>query len=183
MKKTILLLALKLLLIAFCFGGCAHFSGSPGPSKAQQKLSSARASRFQSSALEREAVETSRVEVDKLVPPEREDTLVEIIWEIPEEPVDGYLIHYGVAPHALHKTIRIMVVQLETYDDPRFGKVYRYVLSDAPSNRPVYVALSSIRAQEISEKSPVFKVEPVKKKEPVLGQLPIRSRDSLEFEE
>lgn len=110
--------------------------------------------------------ETSKVAIEKL--PDKKDTTeeeqvldkVEVLWKIPENPVDGFILHYGYAKEALTRTLRLSLSDIEKYEDPQFGYVYRYVITQLLPEKPVYISLQTIEGEKISEPSEIFEVTP-----------------------
>ncbi len=109
-----------------------------------------------------EAPPSATVAIEKL--PEKQDTPqsdeIEIIWEIPSQTVDGYLLKYGFSAGELTLEKRLPLEEIERYVHPSFGPVYRYILHGIPAEKRVYVALATVQDDEISELSEVFEVTP-----------------------
>jgi hypothetical protein len=105
---------------------------------------------------------TTTIGVEKLPTPSEQEkgSQIEIIWEIPKEPVDGFVIHYGFSKDHLEKVVRLKAGEIEKYEDPKFGFVYRYKLKDIPKNKSVFVALATFQGGVTSELSEVFPVTP-----------------------
>ena len=76
---------------------------------------------------------------------------VELVWEIPVEPVTKYHLYFGDTPEtlALHRTV--MVSDLERLQHERFGPVFRYVVTGLAKKCGIYV---SIEAENKAGKSP-----------------------------
>ncbi len=85
---------------------------------------------------------------------------VEILWKIPEEAADGFIMHYGFAADALTYRLRLQTSEIEQYQDPQFGPVFRYIIADLPPEKTVYISLQTIRGDVVSEPSEVFEVAP-----------------------
>ncbi|MBN8549927.1 MAG: hypothetical protein J0M12_11480 [Deltaproteobacteria bacterium] len=90
-------------------------------------------------------------------------TRVEVIWAIPKDPVDGFIIRYGYTKTELKFEEKVHGTALDRFDDPKYGFVYRYVLKNVPANTTVYVSLIAYTGNEQSAPSPVFEVAPRKK--------------------
>lgn len=105
---------------------------------------------------------TTTIDVEKLQDRSADtDTgQVEIIWEIPKEAVDAYVIQYGIQRESLDKTVRVSTAEIERYEDPQFGFVYRHVLRNVPSDKVVFVAMATIRGEIQSELSKIIEVAP-----------------------
>lgn len=89
---------------------------------------------------------------------------IEIIWQAPGDQAQAFIIRYGTNPEALSEEKRVEASEIETINDRDFGLVYRYVLKDLPPGRDIYVSISSIHGNAISEPSSIFQV---KAEEPV----------------
>lgn len=116
-----------------------------------------------------ESESTSTVEQPELNLPEstaRQDapapakSAIELVWEIPGETVEGYVIRYGLSSRNLDKEIRVNNSDLTRITDSRFGEVYHYLITDAPNDRIVYVTIAALSGGTESEPSKVFEVKP-----------------------
>lgn len=85
-------------------------------------------------------------------------TRVEVIWEIPKDPVDGYIIRYGFNRDKLEFEEKVSSSSLDRFEDPKFGFVYRHVLKNVPPEKSVFVSLTAYTGTERSAPSPVFEV-------------------------
>jgi hypothetical protein len=83
---------------------------------------------------------------------------IEIIWAIPSEPVEGYVIRYGLSRDSLSQEKRIEVAKLERFEDPQFGYVYRTTIDEAPQQN-LFVSLVAYNGTKLSAPSPVFEVK------------------------
>lgn len=81
---------------------------------------------------------------------------VQIIWAIPAEPVQGFVLHYGSDKSALTNEVVIEEKDLKRTTHPKFGEVYRHILPNVPSNQKVFVGISAYTKEGISEMSEVF---------------------------
>lgn len=95
-------------------------------------------------------------EVSNAAPPKN---YIEILWAIPEEKVDAYLIRYGYARDRLEFERKLDVTRVETVEDSAHGFVYRHLLEDIAPNKKLYVSLISVRGDKQSEPSQVLEVE------------------------
>ena len=84
---------------------------------------------------------------------------VEIVWQVPEESVDGFVLYYGYEEAALDSEVSVSVDQIEQLDDPDYGKLYRYVLEGVVPDKTVYVAIASVQGDTTSERSEVIAIE------------------------
>jgi hypothetical protein len=128
-------------------GACSFFEGNPAPIKNRRGTI---VTDEQSTA----------VPVEEVPPTPVPNSRIEIIWSIPDQPVDGFVLHYGTEPGQLSSEMKISVADLEKYQDPERGAVYRYILSNVPPNKPVYVALSSYLGDASSSMSEVQEIRP-----------------------
>ncbi|MCB0328584.1 MAG: hypothetical protein KDD70_02940 [Bdellovibrionales bacterium] len=83
---------------------------------------------------------------------------VEVLWKIPEEPVEGFVLKYGFDRQSLSEEIALGLNQIEKYDDPEFGFVYRYVLKNIPPSQKVFVRLATRTDGKLTPFSEVFEV-------------------------
>ncbi|MDC0358005.1 hypothetical protein OAO01_04245 [Oligoflexia bacterium] len=104
---------------------------------------------------------TTKVDIEKFEPnTESEASTVEIIWEIPKEPTDGFIIHYGYTKNNLEFQTRLDAEQLEKYEDPKFGFVYRHLMQEMSTEQALFFAMAAIRNDTVSELSEVFEIKP-----------------------
>jgi hypothetical protein len=82
---------------------------------------------------------------------EKTTTGIEVTWEIPSEPVDGFVIRYGEDKAKMTKEATILRSELREEQDPQYGPVYRYVLRDISSESPVYVSVAAFKGDIISD--------------------------------
>ena len=85
---------------------------------------------------------------------------IELTWKIPSEEVDGFVIHYGFDRQKLGSEIQVKVEDLEQYDHPQYGPVYRYYLENLPKTKTAYVAISALKDSYVSNPSEVFEISP-----------------------
>jgi hypothetical protein len=83
---------------------------------------------------------------------------VEVLWEIPREPVEGFIITYGVDQGSSIGRVKVRSDELTRYEDQRYGFVYHYVLKDVPADKAVRVSISAYKGAEVSEQSRVIVV-------------------------
>lgn len=107
---------------------------------------------------------TTPVEIEALKPTEKSQTKdapssVELLWQIPTQPVDGFVIKLGYSREHLDKELRVNTSNLERFEDPKHGYVYRYVLRDIPRSHPLYVSMSAFRGENVSPASEVFELQ------------------------
>ena len=83
---------------------------------------------------------------------------IEVVWAIPDEKVEGYVINYGFEANQMDRVIKLKSANLEKFEDKNYGFVFRYVLSGIPRARTVYIAISAYNGTMVSAPSKVFKV-------------------------
>lgn len=83
---------------------------------------------------------------------------IEVIWQIPEETVDGYLITYGYEPENLDQQVKLQAQSIEKFEDKHHGFVFRHVLSGIPLSKTVYISISAYNGNVVSGPSKTFKV-------------------------
>jgi len=76
---------------------------------------------------------------------------IEVTWEVPSEPVDGFVIRYGEDSTNLSKEATIFRSELREERDSQYGPVYRYILRDIPESGRVYVSVAAFKGDVISD--------------------------------
>lgn len=84
---------------------------------------------------------------------------IEILWQIPQEAVDGFVINYGFERSALNHNARVATAELQKYQDPKHGQVYRFVLANVPIDQALYVSIAAYSDDKVSRASDVFEVK------------------------
>ena len=131
-------------LLLTLLSGCSWFQESPAP----------------------EALEVTPPSAAELPPPEtlpvnpkpKTDAALELIWKIPEEPVDEYIIRYGQDPLVLKSEHRVKSSEVKSVNDSRHGEVHQYILEDVPESVSIYVSISAVKNGVESPPSKTFKV-------------------------
>lgn len=101
----------------------------------------------------------TRVPVQELEPPApAPPSQVEVVWAMPPQAVDSFVIYYGLQKQALTKQVKVNANFLEKSEDPRAGLVYRYVLEGIDPRQPVYIAVSAVNGDTESEPSAVYEL-------------------------
>jgi hypothetical protein len=86
---------------------------------------------------------------------------VELLWQIPPEPVDGFVIKYSYEDgSSMERQVKVRASELSKYEDEAYGFVYRYILKEVAAEKPVLVAISAYRGDEISSPSQVVRIDP-----------------------
>lgn len=76
---------------------------------------------------------------------------IEVTWEVPSEPVDGFVIRYGEDRNQLVKETTILISELREERDSHYGPVYRYTIRDVASDTPLYVSVAAFKGDIISD--------------------------------
>ena len=82
---------------------------------------------------------------------EKKEAGIEVTWEVPSDPVDGFVIRYGEERTNLSKEATIFRSELREERDSQYGPVYRYILRDIPSSGQVYVSVAAFKGDVISD--------------------------------
>lgn len=101
--------------------------------------------------------QTTSVPVDEFAPKPKFSN-VEVIWAVPAEAVDGFVIHYGLDQSKLDSEIKVSAESLEKVSDQEKGEVYRYVVRDLPNDRPIFVAISAYAGEKSSPLSEIREI-------------------------
>lgn len=80
----------------------------------------------------------------------------EIVWIVPGEPVDGFVIRYGPTPDSMTQEVRVQTSELRASTDPVYGQVFRYVIQGVETLPVVNVSIASYKGDQISEFSAVM---------------------------
>ncbi|MCB0309743.1 MAG: hypothetical protein KDD42_00830 [Bdellovibrionales bacterium] len=96
---------------------------------------------------------------DKLVETEDADSNIEIVWEIPEEDVDEYIIRYGYTKDSLDFVKRLVPDQIDRVEEENHGTVFHYILEGFPPQKTVYITLESVKEGSYSAPTEVFVVK------------------------
>lgn len=105
---------------------------------------------------------TTTVPVEQGIPGKKgraETNSVEIMWVVPAEPLDGYLIRYGFERDNLSYQLRVRWGDLTIQDTPSHGKVFVHLIESVPGNKTVYMTLSGIKDGELSSPTDVIEVQ------------------------
>ena len=76
---------------------------------------------------------------------------IEVTWEKPSEPVDGFVIRYGESQTALGKEKTVKLTDLKEERDSHYGPVYRYILDDVSKDATTYVSIAAFKGDVISD--------------------------------
>lgn len=81
---------------------------------------------------------------------------VEVTWEAPSEPTDGFVIRYGEDKTRLLQEVIVATSELREENDPQFGPVYRYTIKGITHDRPIFVSIAAFRGDVVSDFSDVM---------------------------
>ena len=124
---------LILIVAAFFVSLSSGCSSLFGPSKPEPGASTERRSPGESIILEKKA------------------SGVEVTWEVPSDPVDGFIIRYGHDRAQLSKEAKILISELRAERDPTHGPVYRYIIHNIAPEDPIFVSVAAFKGDTISD--------------------------------
>jgi hypothetical protein len=81
---------------------------------------------------------------------------IEVTWEVPGEPVDGFVIRYGQVRGELSKEIKVSSEDLQQESDPEYGPVYRYLIRNVAPTAPLFISIAAYKGDRISNFSEVL---------------------------
>lgn len=84
---------------------------------------------------------------------------LEVIWQIPKEKVSGYIIHYGEKVTHLENEISLKEIEIEKFQHPKHGLVYRHYIPNIKKDQKLFVAISAYNSDTVSEQSSAFEVK------------------------
>ena len=87
---------------------------------------------------------------------------IEILWQIPQKAVEGFVVKYGFSSEDLKYAVKVPAAEIEKFEHPVHGFVYRYLLEDIPEDEKVYITVSAYEGALESEPSAIFVVKPLK---------------------
>ncbi len=167
MQLRHLTVALVFCIALACLPGCNFLERNSfgllsrnEPTQNAQPHESFQSQNYQHAASSRHASkETTKVAIEprpSIAPPKKER--IEVIWEIPASPVDGYILKYGPTPENLSNSVEVQTATIEQINDPTHGKVYRYVLRNVPTEQKLFVSMASKKDGIASPFSAPFQV-------------------------
>ncbi|MBX7138222.1 MAG: hypothetical protein K1X83_09575 [Oligoflexia bacterium] len=98
---------------------------------------------------------TTAIQVEK-VEQQKDRSDVEILWAVPDEALEQYVIRYGYTREKLDFELRLRTAQIEKVNDPKHGEVYRYILENIPKDRELFVSLGGEKNGVLSAPSEVM---------------------------
>ncbi len=81
---------------------------------------------------------------------------VEILWLIPDEPTDGFILSYGFSEDKITNDLKLFSDQITVISDPVYKKVYKHILRGFPKNKIIYLQLVAFKNGEFSKPSKIF---------------------------
>ncbi len=78
---------------------------------------------------------------------------LELIWQVPNEPVEAYHLYLIDAQGEEKRHYRILVSKLKKEDDPTYGPIYRYALPDALRGESTTIRIRAENRFGLSEPS------------------------------
>ena len=139
--------SLSSFVIAFSLCSCSLFGGS----QSSQSPSTSEESE--------QRIDETDLSVDSRITSVTRKKLVDglsLAWEVPSEPIDGFVIRYGTDPDSMNTELTVSTSELRRDDDPVYGPVYRYVIEDVPPGKPLFVSIAARRGDLISEFTPTI---------------------------
>jgi hypothetical protein len=115
---------------AISFAGCSYIQSITGSSEQPEPKKTQAAS-------------------EQPAPPKREGVM--LTWEVPSEPVDGFLIRYGTKRNELDKEVKVKTNELHQEQDPEYGPVYHYTVPDVPTGKSIFAAIAAFKGDRISD--------------------------------
>lgn len=103
--------------------------------------------------------EVTTAKINELKPVDDSWSDVELLWDIPNSPVDGYQINYGYDRENLQFKVQVYTNQLETKHDEKLGTVYRHVLDNIPHNKKIFFSIQAFNGKTYSAPTPVMELE------------------------
>lgn len=137
------------LALVFSFSGCS-FSGNQDSQQEQKPLR-------QVKSISNPTTQVTVKELERTKDHEPED--IEITWQAPNDPVEGYIIRYGSTREQLDNQEVIYAKELESILDEKHGTVFRHNLTSIPNDQPVFVEITAFQGDLLSEPSEIFEAQ------------------------
>lgn len=83
---------------------------------------------------------------------------VEIIWGIPDAPVDSYQIEYQLEGARKVQKLEVSTTSIDKIDHPNHGYVFRYLLDQIPPGKGLKVRITGKYKGDLSAPSDVFEI-------------------------
>jgi len=88
---------------------------------------------------------------------EEEESVLELVWLVPEGMVTKYLLTYGFDPNNVSTKLEVSVSELQSSVHPKHGQIYKYLLRGIPSGKKVYYKLQAGNIFGYSEPTEIVK--------------------------
>jgi hypothetical protein len=174
----------SIIIIGLC--SCAALSklnpfASKQPKQVQSQSSPEQTGSTAAPTTEAGAASTNAPEPEKLQPPSTQEqttqktdgekpaqltaeesvpsSSVEILWQVPGEPVEKYHLNYGTDPEHLDQIKEIPAQDLERIDNPVHGTLFRYVLTGVEPGKRFFFTIQAENQYGVSPKSPVQEIK------------------------
>lgn len=85
---------------------------------------------------------------------------LEVTWEVPTDPIDGFVLRYGPQKENLSHEVTIFLAQLRREDDLHYGPVYRYTITDIKESAPLFVSVAAFKGDVLSNFSEIISETP-----------------------
>lgn len=150
----------RLISIVFsisCLSGCSFFENSP------RRYHTESTTKHAKGAADLKETPPASVDIRKLESPSAANSNfsdIEVTWEVPTDPVDGFVIRYGYSQSDLQSERRIVISQLDVTDDPLHGRVYKTILREVRAHAPLFLSITAYRGDVESAPSPILEVPP-----------------------
>jgi hypothetical protein len=146
-KKAVSLILF--LALVFSLSGCS-FSGNQDSPQEQKPLR-------QVKSISNPTTQVAVKELEKTKDQKLEN--IEITWQAPTDPVEGYIIRYGSTQEQLDNQEVIYVKELESIPDEKHGRIFRHNLTNIPSDQPMFVEITAFQGELQSEPSEIFEAQ------------------------
>ena len=100
------------------------------------------------------------VSLQQMAAPQKQSAGIELLWSMPSEPVEGFIISFGDNPADLSQQQRVTMAELDKFEDPQHGFVCRYVLSNNRSDGSTFVSVRAFSGDQVSQPSAILEVKP-----------------------
>ncbi len=76
---------------------------------------------------------------------------IEITWDMPEEPVDGYILYSSESKGNFDSELHLRIKDLKVTEQGQ----YSYIIAPVDPDKPIFIAIAAKKGESISEKSEV----------------------------
>ncbi|HMO18875.1 MAG TPA: hypothetical protein PKA63_07960 [Oligoflexia bacterium] len=137
------------LLLLFCTGACSFVNKSIWSKKSD---TSGNNNEDSGSSAGTSYSDSDASSINDFPP---EDSVLEIVWVVPNDSVDRYRLNYGFDKNNLNNKVDISISQLTKVTHPKYGEVYKYLLTGIPAKKYIYYTLQAGNSHGFSEPTPV----------------------------